>query len=294
MHIIYFSWVFSTIHTQQTQRSFMKVLTDNQEHQQPYPSVPFNAVLDHSNPPGFLEYFFNFVSGHSDRSKSDSAEEKVVPLVHTVKGIAKKAQNAKAEGEAVEEKIMHKPNKSNGLDMENHSWGQNLHEVNATIPVPPGTKSGFVVCEMKKDHLKVGLKGEKPIIEGELFQALKLDECFWILEDNKAVSILMTKSEDKWWDSLFKGGPEIDTRKADLNPVNSLIGTLRVGQSWRRWFFIVGRSDWVFQLAMRLRFIKCLSNSWLKIQTLNSLEQSLCRWLSLDHLVGKRHVMHII
>ncbi|KAH0739118.1 hypothetical protein KY290_037823 [Solanum tuberosum] len=35
-----------------------------------------------------------------------------------------------------EEKL--KPNKSNGLDMENYSWGQSLQEVTINVPVPPG------------------------------------------------------------------------------------------------------------------------------------------------------------
>lgn len=31
------------------------------------------------------------------------------------------------------------PNKSNGFDMENYSWGQSLQEVTINVPVPPGT-----------------------------------------------------------------------------------------------------------------------------------------------------------
>jgi hypothetical protein len=40
-----------------------------------------------------------------------------------------------------------------------------LPEVNITIPVPQGTKSRFVVFDLKKNHLKVGLKGQPPIID---------------------------------------------------------------------------------------------------------------------------------
>ena len=49
--------------------------------------------------------------------------------------------------------------------MEKYSWTQQLPEVNVNVPVPEGTKSRFVVCEIKKDHLKVGLKGQPPIID---------------------------------------------------------------------------------------------------------------------------------
>lgn len=49
---------------------------------------------------------------------------------------------------------------------------QTLQEVTVTVPVPPGTKSRFIVCDIKKNHLKVGLKGHPPIIDvsvGRLF-----------------------------------------------------------------------------------------------------------------------------
>lgn len=60
------------------------------------------------------------------------------------------------------------PNKGNGLDLEKYSWTQTLQEVNVIVPVPNGTKSRFVVCEIKKNHLKVGLKGQPPIIDVSL------------------------------------------------------------------------------------------------------------------------------
>lgn len=57
------------------------------------------------------------------------------------------------------------PNKGNGLDMDNYSWVQSLQEVTITIPVPPGTKARFIECDIKKNHLKVGLKGQPPVID---------------------------------------------------------------------------------------------------------------------------------
>lgn len=37
-----------------------------------------------------------------------------------------------------------------------------------SVPVPNGTKSRFVICDIKKNHLKVGLKGQPPIIDVSL------------------------------------------------------------------------------------------------------------------------------
>ncbi|KAL4616499.1 hypothetical protein ACB092_07G203200 [Castanea dentata] len=72
---------------------------------------------------------------------------------------------------------------SSSLDLENYSWTQTLEEVTLNVPVP--TVSSSVVCEIKKNHLKVGLKGQPPIIDGELFRPVKPDDCYWSIEDQK-------------------------------------------------------------------------------------------------------------
>ncbi|XP_071732231.1 protein BOBBER 1-like [Rutidosis leptorrhynchoides] len=117
------------------------------------------------------------------------------------------------------------PNKGNGQDMDNYSWIQSLQEVNVTIPVPPGTPSRAIVCDIKKNHLKVGLKGQPPILEGDLYKSVKVDDSFWSLEDKKAIAILLTKQDQmEWWKFLVKGEPEIDTQKVE--PESSKLGDL--------------------------------------------------------------------
>ncbi|KAG8092745.1 hypothetical protein GUJ93_ZPchr0012g20879 [Zizania palustris] len=124
-----------------------------------------------------------------------------------------------------EEGNVRKPNAGNGLDLENYSWTQQLPEVNVTVPVPQGTKSRFVICDIKKDHLKVGLKGQPPIIDGELYKPVKVDDCFWSIEDGKSLSILLTKKDQmEWWRSVVKGDPEVDTQKVE--PENSKLADL--------------------------------------------------------------------
>ncbi|XP_066377003.1 protein BOBBER 1-like [Miscanthus floridulus] len=115
-----------------------------------------------------------------------------------------------------EEGNVGQPNAGNGLDLEKYSWTQQLPEVNITIPVPQGTKSRFVVFDIKKNHLKVGLKGQPPIIDGELYKPVKVDDCFWSIEDGKTLSILLTKhNQMEWWKSVIKGDPEVDTQKVE-------------------------------------------------------------------------------
>lgn len=128
------------------------------------------------------------------------------------------------EGDKDEEKGL-KPNSGNGADLDNYSWTQSLAEVTVHIPVAEGTKSRAVACEIKKTHLKVGLKGQPPVIEGELYNPVKPDDCFWSLEDGKLISVLLTKQNQmEWWKSIVKGDPEINTQKVE--PENSKLSDL--------------------------------------------------------------------
>ena len=92
------------------------------------------------------------------------------------------------------------PNKGNGLDMDNYSWTQTLQEVNVNVPVPKGTKSRFVVCEIKKNHLKVGLKGQPPVIDVCLLAAACFcyghicTECVFILSSSELSSLACRES----------------------------------------------------------------------------------------------------
>lgn len=241
----------------------MAILSDYEEEPQRQPPKAFNGSLDPSNPLGFLQSVFEFVSSESDFFTKDSSEKEILTLVKKVREkkqreeLDKKKKNqlhketekeasASASSSASmaasvtkqpapmeedkdeKEKSKYKvPNKGNGLDLENYSWTQSLQEVTVNVPVPPGTKSREIVCDIKKNHMKVGLKGKAPILEGELHKPVKPDDCFWSLEDNKAISILLTKHDQmEWWRCVVKGEPEVDTQKvepessklADLDP----------------------------------------------------------------------------
>lgn len=52
------------------------------------------------------------------------------------------------------------------------------------VRVPKGTTSRQVLVEIKPKHLKITLKGsDKPLLDGELCEKVKVDDCFWSIED---------------------------------------------------------------------------------------------------------------
>lgn len=99
------------------------------------------------------------------------------------------------------------PNKGNGLDLENYSWTQILQEVTVSVPVPAGTKSRFVLCEIKKNHLKVGLKGQPPIIDVSSYTS---PACFcvkaYIGLQSFVCQFLCPFNGSNFWILIFAGG----------------------------------------------------------------------------------------
>ncbi|KAG0471744.1 hypothetical protein HPP92_016290 [Vanilla planifolia] len=146
------------------------------------------------------------------RKGKEEAKEKAPEIVDT----SSKNQEQVNVGDQEDDK-RRKPNAENGLDLEKYSWTQTLKEVNVSIKVPQGTKARFVTCEIKKNHLKVGLKGQPPIIDGDLYQSVKVDDCFWSIEDQEVVSILLTKQNQmEWWKYVTKGERKLIPRKWSL------------------------------------------------------------------------------
>lgn len=71
------------------------------------------------------------------------------------------------------------PNAGNGGTTETYSWVQTLQDLNVNVPLPPNTKSKQMDVIIKKKSIQVGLKGQPPIFQGELSEAVLVDDCFW-------------------------------------------------------------------------------------------------------------------
>lgn len=73
------------------------------------------------------------------------------------------------------------PAPGNGGATERFVWTQQLAEVSVSVPVPPGMRSRDLSVEIGKTRLRVGLKGQPPLVDGELHKPVIVDDSCWTL-----------------------------------------------------------------------------------------------------------------
>lgn len=136
-------------------------------------------------------------------------------------------KNDSEEEEDEDAKGKLKPNAGNGADLSNYKWTQTLNDVEIRAPsglsVP--IRSRDVIVDIQPKKLKVQVKGHEAIINGETYNKLKVEECFWTLEDRKEIIIHLEKQNNmEWWSRVVTTDPEINTKK--VQPENSKLSDL--------------------------------------------------------------------
>jgi len=105
-----------------------------------------------------------------------------------------------------------------------YTWTQELGDADVTIPVPKGTRGKELSVILQKKKLSVGLKGQEPIMSGELCKEIKVDDSTWTLDDNQVLVHLEKVNKQQWWENILTHHPKVDTRK--IEPNNSKLSDL--------------------------------------------------------------------
>eukprot|EP00931_Biecheleriopsis_adriatica_P101389 TRINITY_DN76539_c0_g1_i1.p1 TRINITY_DN76539_c0_g1~~TRINITY_DN76539_c0_g1_i1.p1 ORF type:complete len:360 (+),score=111.06 TRINITY_DN76539_c0_g1_i1:88-1080(+) len=136
-----------------------------------------------------------------------------------------KSEDNDEKGDKEEEDSKEPPPPGNGGSTDKYNWTQTLGTLEVFVPVPPGVKAKQIVCDIRGESLKLGVKGEPLILDGKLHAKVKPDDCMWTLVDNKLVQITIEKFDNmKWWSCVMEGDAGIDTKK--IVPENSKLGDL--------------------------------------------------------------------
>eukprot|EP00667_Euglena_gracilis_P021280 EG_transcript_23260 len=78
------------------------------------------------------------------------------------------------------------------------TWMQDKEEVTVKVPIPAGTKAKDVAVTFHRTTLQAGLKGQPPLVAGDLTYPVTVDECAWSLVDG-ALQLTLWKARPVYW-----------------------------------------------------------------------------------------------
>ncbi|KAI9833888.1 MAG: hypothetical protein M1819_003397 [Sarea resinae] len=110
-----------------------------------------------------------------------------------------------------------------------YKWTQTIGDVDVTVAVPGHLKGRDLDVVLTRTKVKVAVKGQSPILEGEFPHPIDTEDSTWTLEptpsSGKEVSLHLEKvNKLEWWAHVVTTAPKIDTSK--ITPENSKLSDL--------------------------------------------------------------------
>lgn len=103
-----------------------------------------------------------------------------------------------------------------------YHWSQTLQELQVNFPVDSALRSRDMDIVITPTRIKVAIRGQKPLLDCELYRRILPDDSSWTLEDGRSgkyLTLYLTKANQmEWWTCVGTGEPEIDVTKVSLFP----------------------------------------------------------------------------
>lgn len=160
----------------------------------------------------------------------EEAEKLMEPQTQEVKPSQDESKEADKdkEGEGNDSDDGTPPLIGNGLKTDKYFFTQTLQDITINVFIPAGIKGKDLNVVYGSKTLKVQVKGQDPIIDGELPEKILADETLWTvdtIEGERVCSITFDKADKmKWWDCAIKGDQKVNTKK--IEPENSKLSDL--------------------------------------------------------------------
>ncbi|KAL1845254.1 hypothetical protein VTK73DRAFT_788 [Phialemonium thermophilum] len=99
-----------------------------------------------------------------------------------------------------------------------YKWTQTIGDLDLTFNVPGNLKGRDLNISIQKQKLVAGVKGQEPVINGDLPHPIRVDESTWTLstapDGTKTVEIHLDKvNKMEWWAHVVTDAPKIDVTK---------------------------------------------------------------------------------
>jgi len=91
-----------------------------------------------------------------------------------------------------------------------YEWEQGLDEVLVWVRPPAGVRAQEIECVVSATRVRLGLKGNPPFIDEDLWGTCEAAESLWTLDDGEIELSLKKMRKAETWEAVFKGHEAMD------------------------------------------------------------------------------------
>ncbi|XP_029447763.1 nudC domain-containing protein 1 [Rhinatrema bivittatum] len=109
------------------------------------------------------------------------------------------------DGEQLEENEVEQM-EANGKKDPLYYWQQTGEDLTAVVQLPEASAQGDLQIRFSPNHISVRLKGQEPVLEGQLHALIEHESSTWVMKDRTSVEISLIKKEEGCvWSELVVG-----------------------------------------------------------------------------------------